>query len=284
MTRKSLILPVLSPLAPVLTAHRKLGGNPRVNAGYLLATAALVLVASSITAAAVDGQRPLSIVATLIKWTPLIGRGFMVNIGISVAAMTLGTALGVLMGLGLVSLQSPVRKGAWLVTQFFRNAPWLILLFYAMLLMPFVVKIGSFTVPLPDLLKATLALAIAVMANMAEIVRGAIQSVPLGQWQAAETLAFSRTRTIWRIILPQCIKRMLPPWMNLYALLLVSTPLCSIVGVSEALTLTADALVAENRQDLLLPMYSYILIWFFLVSYPIARATIMLERRFAVVD
>ena len=282
MTRRSLALPVLLPLAPVLTEHRKLAGTPRVCAGHLLALAAVLLVGSSIAAEAIAGPAPLSVVATLIKWTPLIAQGFMINIGISIAAMGLGTAMGLLLGVCLVSLLPPVRWNAWLVTQFFRNAPWLVLLFYCMLLMPFDLRLGPVVIPLPDWLKATLGLAVAVMANMAEIVRGAIQSVPSGQWEASEALAFSRTRTLWRIILPQCIKRMLPPWMNLYALLLVSTPLCSIVGVNEALTLTADALVAESRQELLLPMYSYLLLWFFLACYPIARATIALERRFSI--
>jgi polar amino acid transport system permease protein len=84
------------------------------------------------------------------------------------------------------------------------------------------------------------------------------------------------------IILPQCIKRMTPPWMNLYAILTVATPLTSIVGVSEAMTLTGDILSSEGRTELLVPMYLYLLMWFFVYCYPIARATAALERRFAV--
>ena len=61
------------------------------------------------------------------------------------------------------------------------------------------------------------------MANVAEIVRGAVRSIPAGQWEAAESLAFTRRQTIWTIILPQCVKRMLPPWMNLYAILTMAT-------------------------------------------------------------
>ena len=71
-----------------------------------------------------------------------------------------------------------------------------------------------------------------------ELVRGAVQSIPSGQWEAAEALAFTRRQTLRMVILPQCIKRMTPPWMNLYAILTVATPLTSVVGVSEAMTLT----------------------------------------------
>ena len=74
---------------------------------------------------------------------------------------------------------------------------------------------------------------------------------------------------------------MLPPWMNLYAILTMSTVLVSIVGVNEMMSLTRQALSAENRSGLLLAFYSYVLFWFFLYCYPIARWTTALERRFA---
>ena len=106
-------------------------------------------------------------------------------------------------------------------------------------------------VPLPDWLKATFGLSLPVMANVSEIVRGAVQSIPYGQWESAESLAFSRRQTLWMIILPQCVKRMLPPWMNLYAILASATALASIVGVNEAMTLTGDVLAAESRTELL---------------------------------
>jgi polar amino acid transport system permease protein len=223
-----------------------------------------------------------SIAATLIKWTPLLAQGFALNIAMSMLAMAIGTALGLAVGLGLISLKWPLRASSWLVTQFFRNAPWLVLLFYCVLLMPFEVRIGGVIVPLPGWIKATAGLALPVMANVAELVRGAVQSIPSGQWEAAEALAFTRARTLRLVILPQCVKRMMPPWMNLYAIVVVATPLTSIVGVSEAMTLTGDILSSEGRSDLLVPMYLYLLTWFFLYCYPIARATVAVERRFAV--
>jgi polar amino acid transport system permease protein len=109
-----------------------------------------------------------------------------------------------------------------------------------------------------------------------------VRSIPYGQWEASESLAMTRRQTLWMIILPQCVKRMTPPWMNLYAILTVATPLTSLVGVSEAMTLTGDALASEGRTELLVPMYLYLLLFFFLYCYPIARATQALERRFAV--
>jgi len=219
----------------------------------------------------------------LVRWMPLLLEGFVFNLVISVCAMTLGTLVGTALGLGQISLFGGVRKTSWFVTQFFRNSPWLVLLFFAMFLLPFEIKIGGFTIPLPDWLKAIFGLSLPVMANVSEIVRGAISSLPSGQWEAAESLAFTRTQVLWRIILPQCVKRMLPPWMNLYSILTMATVLASIVGVSEVMTLTGQALSAEDgRTDLLMPFYSFILFLFFIYCYPIARWTVYLEQKFAV--
>ena len=120
------------------------------------------------------------------------------------------------------------------------------------------------------------------MANISEIVRGAINSIPTSQWELAESLAFTRSQTMWMIILPQCVKRMTPPWMNWYQILAMATPLISILGVNDCLRLTRDALSAEGRSEYLIPMYLWIMSWFFVYCYPIARWTIRLERRWAV--
>jgi polar amino acid transport system permease protein len=270
-------LPVLKPFR--LAAAPRFALPLTAQHGFMLIAALALAV---FVGEAEAGPGVPSIAATLLKWTPLLAQGFALNIAMSVLAMAIGTGLGLAVGLGLISLNWPVRASSWLVTQFFRNAPWLVLLFYCVLLMPFEVRIGGVIVPLPGWLKATAGLALPVMANVAELVRGAVQSIPSGQWEAAEALAFTRLQTLRLVILPQCVKRMMPPWMNLYAIVVVGTPLASIVGVGEAMTLTGDILSAEGRADLLVPLYLYLLTWFFLYCYPIARATVAVERRFAV--
>jgi polar amino acid transport system permease protein len=271
-------LPVLLPLrrqAPPAA------GGFRLSAGHgvVLVVALFFSVALGDAAA---GPAVASIPATLWKWTPLLAQGFALNIAISFLAMAIGTVVGVPLGLLQISLLLPVRASSWLVTQFFRNSPWLVLLFYCMLLLPFQIHIGGMTIPLPGWFKSTIGLALPVMANVSELVRGAVRSIPSGQWEASESLAYTRRQTLWLVILPQCVKRITPPWMNLYAILTTSTPLCAIVGVAEAMTLAGNILNAEGRTDLLIPMYLYLLLWFFIYCYPIARATVALEKRFQV--
>lgn len=254
---------------------------PRGAVHVLLFGAGLALLAG--TAWAQTEAVRLSPLEVVIKWAPLLLSGFVFNIAISMIAMALGTAAGLGLGLAMLAQNPLVARIAWALTQFFRNAPWLVLLFFVMFLVPFQVTIFGMQIPLPDWAKATVGFSLPVMANVAEIVRGAVRSVPSTQWEAAESLAFSPRQTMWRIILPQCVKRMLPPWMNLYSLVTMATVQASIVGVSEMLTLTAQVHTAEGgRPELFAPLYGFALFCFFLYCYPIDRFTARLERRFQI--
>jgi polar amino acid transport system permease protein len=270
-------LPVLLPFRVSRTRARFTLGPVRA---WLLGAwlAGLVLV---MPALAQGPDAVLSPLQVILRWAPLLLTGFAFNVAISLVAMLLGTGAGIGLGLALVSEGPILRRVAWGLTQFFRNVPWLVLLFFVMFLVPFQVTVFGLRVPLPDWIKATVGFALPVMANVAEIVRGAVRSVPATQWEAAESLAFTRRQTLFRIILPQCLKRMLPPWMNVYALIAMATVQASIVGVTEMLTLTAQVHAAEGgRPELFAPLYGFALLCFFLYCYPIDRLTARLERRF----
>ncbi len=223
-------------------------------------------------------------IATLMRWIPfLVLQGFVFTILISVLTMAIGTVCGAMVGLGQISRSRLVRFVSYWFTQIFRNSPWLVLLFIVMLSFPFQIRIFGQLIPIPDWTKAVIGLSLPIMANVSEIVRGAVNSVPSTQWEAAESLAFNRRQTLYQIILPQCIKRMIPPWMNWYAILTMATPIVSILGVEEILNLTQQAIEAENnRPVLLIPFYGFALLIFFAYCYPIARLTLHLEKRYAV--
>ncbi|MGO4739657.1 amino acid ABC transporter permease [Bosea sp. 2KB_26] len=275
-------LPVLKPFrAPAPIAPSGFAAPVMLSSGTL---AVFVILFGASLALAQVAARPAGegAVTVLLRWAPLIFQGFLFNILISFLSMALGTVVGVLVGIAQVSLLAPVRKTAWGVTQFFRNAPWLVLLFYAMFLLPFEFRMFGITIAFPAWVKAVIGLALPVAANVSEIVRGGIKSIPAGQWESADALAFTRAQTLWMIILPQAFKRMLPPWMNLYAILTMATTLISVVGIQDALSVTRAALIAESRPELMIPMYLLLLLMFFAYCYPIARATLALERRFNV--
>lgn len=227
-----------------------------------------------------DLSSPLN---ALMRWIPLLLlHGFSMTVIISVLTMLVGTLLGAILGIGQVSRRRIIRWPAYWLTQIFRNSPWLVLLFIVMLSLPFEITLFNLVIPFPDWIKAIIGLALPIMANISEIVRGAIRSVPNTQWEAAESLAFTRYQTMSHIIFPQCIKRMIPPWMNWYAILTMATPVVSILGVEEILNLTRQAIEAEGaRPELLVPFYVFVLLVFFAYCYPIARLTVWLERRYA---
>ncbi|MGH1486541.1 MAG: amino acid ABC transporter permease [Cellvibrionaceae bacterium] len=250
---------------------------------YFLVFCVLVFAVPSVSYA-VENKDSINPFAVLMKWMPvLLTKGFLMNIIISFLTVFIGTVLGVFLGIGQISNVYIIRKFSAITTQVFRNSPWLVLLFIVMLSFPFEVEIGSLVIPIPDWFKGVIGLSLPLMANISEIVRGAIQSVPTGQWEASESLAFSRHQTLWRIVLPQTIKRMIPPWMNWYAIMTMATPLVSLLGVTEVVNLSRQAMEAENNDPaLLVPFYGFCLVIFFLYTYPIARLTISLEKKFAV--
>jgi polar amino acid transport system permease protein len=217
-------LPVLMPSAANLLRS---AGNERREGGirvelklwHGLVLLAALAVALGVAEAAESTKENRWLV--LRDWIPFIlwgqeghWQGFSLNIIISFFAMALGTITGAALGLMQISLLAPVRSGSWLLTQFFRNSPWLVLLFTIMLLLPFEIRIGDTIIPIPDWVKAVIGFSLPVMANISEVVRGAVISLPSGQWESAESLAFTRFQTMWMIILPQCVKRMIPPWMK----------------------------------------------------------------------
>jgi polar amino acid transport system permease protein len=291
---KTTDLPVLLPLAEqsrraALIERRE--GTYRLNMQpqhLVWMTVLFILACGAAQAATPEGL--LGPMEALFKWMPFIlwgpeGKltGFSLNLIISFFAMMLGTVAGAALGLMQVSLLLPVRQGSWIVTQFFRNSPWLVLLFTIMLLVPFEIDLGFVVIPVPDWIKAVIGFSLPVMANISEVVRGAVISLPSGQWESAESLAFTRRQTLWMIILPQCVKRMIPPWINWYCILAMATPLCSIMGVEESVTFTSQALNAEGDRPELIPVfYSFLLVIHFVYTYPIARWSIQLEKKFAI--
>jgi polar amino acid transport system permease protein len=217
----------------------------------------------------------------LLDWLPYLASGFVMNVVISVLAMVLGTLGGGVLGAMELSATRLVRAPAVAYVQVFRNAPHLVLIFATTYIFPFEVVVAGNYLPFPDWLKAVLGLAIPAAAYVAEIVRGAILSVPTTQWDAAKGIGLSRGQTLRWIILPQCLRRALPPWMNLYASITMSTALASLVGVHELLHAATDASTAVRRDDFTVAIYLTVLLAFFLFCYPISRLTRRLERRLA---
>ncbi|MDR1935429.1 MAG: amino acid ABC transporter permease [Candidatus Accumulibacter sp.] len=220
-------------------------------------------------------------VAILWQWMPHLAAGLRMNVLISALAIAIGTLLGAIVGALELSHRRWVGAPARGYVQVFRNTPVLVLIFFTTYVFPFEIRLGSLYLAFPDWIKATLGLALPASAHVAEIFRGAILSITSAQWDASASLGFGRSQTLRWVILPQCVKRVLPPWMNLYAMITMSTTLASLVGVTELLESAKNASNTVNRTDFTVLIYLAVLTLFFLYCYPITRFTTRLERKYA---
>jgi polar amino acid transport system permease protein len=212
------------------------------------------------------------------QWWPIAG-GFVANVYISAACMAIGTLVGVFVGIAQVARFRPLRWVAWLLTHFFRNSPWLVVLYAMLYLLPFRFELFGIDLIFPSIAKAIIGLSLPAAANVSEIVRGGILSIETGQWEAAFSLGYTRWGVMWHVILPQAVRRMIPPWMNLYAIVAMGTALTNLVGVSEGLTAVRRTLEVVGG-EYAIPFYLILLALFIAYCYPIARFSRKLESRF----
>ncbi|WP_316233674.1 amino acid ABC transporter permease [Bradyrhizobium sp. SZCCHNPS2010] len=219
--------------------------------------------------------------AALVEWFPLLARGFGVNVVLTLVAVVTASAVGTLIGLAELSPRRWVRWPAMLYVTVFRNAPYLVVVFAASYTIPFEIRVAGTTIPFPDWIKAAIGLALPGGGHIAELVRGAVQSIPAPQWEASAALGLSRRQTLAWIILPQSLRRILPPWTNLCASVAMSSALAALVGVPDLLHTANDASTAVRRTEFTICIYLLILQWFFLFCYPLSWTTRYLERRLA---
>ena len=159
------------------------------------------------------------------------GGRYLDGIQVTAVQFLMATALAVLisliMGLGKLSPNPVLRWFAIAYIEFFRGTSLLVQLFWLFYVLPL------FGLTFDKYVTGFLAVGLNLGAYGAELVRGGIQSVPKGQWEAAYSLSMSPARRMWRIILPQAFLNMLPPWGNLIIELLKYTALVALIAVPD---------------------------------------------------
>lgn len=145
----------------------------------------------------------------------------------TVLAIVVAVSIAVLMGLMRLSHHLLVRGVATVYIEIFRGTSLLVQLFWIFFVLPL------FGLPLEKFTAGFLAVGMNLGAYGAEVVRGAIQSVPRGQYEAALALNMSPATRMRRIIFPQALVLMLPPWGNLLIELLKGTALVALISVTD---------------------------------------------------
>jgi polar amino acid transport system permease protein len=123
---------------------------------------------------------------------------------------------------------------------------------------------------------AALAMSLFAAGNMAEIVRGAIDSLSTGQFDAAKSLGMNYFQMMIYVILPQALRRMIPPMMGLFTTLIKDTSLAAIIGAFE-LTRAGQEVIERTFHSL--EIYLVVAAFYFMICYPLSYYTRKIEKR-----
>lgn len=192
---------------------------------------------------------------------------------IFVICLVCGLTLGLFMGLARYSKALWLRWPAASFIEFFRNTPVLVQIFWFYFAFPILVPFQ-----ITALSAAALGITLNSAAFSAEIFRGGIQSIDPGQWEAGRAIGMRPREIMRRIILPQAVRRMLPALTNRGIEIFKMTTLASAIAYAEVLH---QARLIASIQYNPIEAYTVVALAFFVILYPIVRATYALERRMA---
>jgi polar amino acid transport system permease protein len=210
----------------------------------------------------------------------MIHEGLKNTLRIAVFAVVGSTLVGVLIGTLMTIRFLPLQGLLRLYVEIWRGLPILVtifLVYYALPTAPLIHhRFGAFT-------GAGIGLTLWGSAQVAEATRGAVQSIPREQHEAAAALGFGWVGRHVSVILPQALRRLLPPLVSLLANVIQNTTIASLIGVTELLATgqrSIERLQFEAGADPhAFAIYAAVLVAFFCISFPLTRLAIFLERR-----
>jgi polar amino acid transport system permease protein len=203
------------------------------------------------------------------EFLPGLLGGALITIEITIGGSILAVICAFLAAMGKMYGPWPVRWFAGIYVEIFRGTSALVQLFWLFFVLP------RFGVTLEPITVAILALGLNVGAYGAEVVRGAVGAVPRGQWEATIALNLSLPQALRRIILPQAVVAMIPPWGNLFIELLKATALVSLITVSD-LAFRAQQMNATTYRTI--EIFSIVLVIYLALAMLITIGVRSLER------
>jgi polar amino acid transport system permease protein len=207
--------------------------------------------------------------ATFRTFLPGLLQGASITVEITLGGCALAVVAAVSAALAKMYGPWPLRWLAVVYIEIFRGTSALVQLFWLFFVLP------HFGVTLAPLTVAILTLGLNVGAYGAEVVRGAVAAVPRGQWEATLALNMTRAQALRRIVLPQAMVAMIPPWGNLFIELLKATALVSLITISD-LAFKAQQMNATTYRTV--EIFSIVLVMYFALSLLITIGMQQLER------
>jgi polar amino acid transport system permease protein len=203
----------------------------------------------------------------------LFAQGALMTLFLTGTSIGIGLVAGLFLGLAKMSRRPWLRIPAAVFVEVFRDTPLLVLLLWIFYCLPILTGLKI------DIIEsAILGISIHASAYLAEVYRAGILSVDRGQMESARSLGMSFWQGMQRIVLPQAIRRMIPPFLNVTADFMKASSLASVVGVWELLRQTSN-LIANTWRPL--EAYTAVAVAYLLLIYPVVWLTGFLERRLA---
>lgn len=253
-----LLVPLLTPKAPF----------KRTNA--ILFLVAYPIVSYFLLAGGVFG---LKVIPTE-KWG-----GLLVTLIISVIGITLSLPMGIVLALGRQSKMPIIKTVCVAFIELIRAVPLITILFMASIMLPLFMPQGM---TVDKFLRALVGVTLFTSAYMAEVVRGGLQAIPRGQYEAASALGLGYWQRMWFVILPQALKHVIPGIVNNFISLFKDTSLVYIVGMKdllEAVKTKNDTALEWQSANTATTGYIFAAMVFWVFCFGMSRYSMYMERR-----
>jgi general L-amino acid transport system permease protein len=205
--------------------------------------------------------------------------GLLVTLIISVVGITLSFPLGIVLALGRQSNLPIIKTVCVMFIELIRAVPLITILFMASVMLPLFMPQGT---TVDKFLRALVGVTLFTSAYMAEVVRGGLQAIPRGQYEAAAALGLGYWRRMWFIILPQALKHVIPGIVNNFISLFKDTSLVYIVGMRdllEAVKTKNDSAIEWQSANTATTGYLFAAMIFWVFCFGMSRYSIFMERR-----
>lgn len=219
----------------------------------------------------------MELIDYLLKITPVIANGLGVTVSLFLIVLVLSVPFGVLAALLRLSSIGIVRKIMAFYVYIMRGTPLMLQILFIYYGLPFIPYVG---VQLDDTTAAVISFVLNYAAYLCEIFRGGIQSIPKGQYEGAKVLGFTYVQTMRKIILPQVVKRVLPPLANETINLLKDTSLVYILAMNDVLRITRGIV----QRDFDTSAFIVAAIFYLIMTFVLTNIFNYLEKRYAVYD
>lgn len=210
----------------------------------------------------------------IIEFLPQLLTGLYYTLLISIIGLLIGFGLGVIFGIGRVSKNKLYYGVSTIYVEIIRGTPVLVQAIWIFFALPLII---GFT--LNSIVAGIIVIAINSGAYIAEIVRGAIESITKGQMEAGRSLGLNESQTMRHIIWPQALKRMIPPLGNQFIISIKDTSLLSVILVPELIY--QGRLIASNNFNAV-EIYTMVAVFYLVITLSLSIILRMIERRLSV--